>query len=59
MIDLKLTSVEVKAETRALRCEWNVETIKDIQYHPDIEKRLERMVRDSMRVENIKNIFGE
>jgi uncharacterized coiled-coil DUF342 family protein len=58
-INLNITSVEVKAETRALRATWSREKVQDLNsYHGvSLEKGIERIFRIEKRKNSIKNIF--
>ena len=58
-IGLNMTSVEVKAETRALRATWSREMVQDLNsYHGvSLEKEIERIFRIEKRKNSIKNIF--
>jgi uncharacterized coiled-coil DUF342 family protein len=60
-INLPMTSVEVKTETRALRANWTTEMVQDLSsYHGvSLEKELERILRIEKRKKSIKNIFPE
>ena len=53
-IDFKLTSVEVKAEVRELRCEYTREMAKDINMYSGMDPYLKR----TLRRESINNIFN-
>ena len=56
-INLNMTSIEVKAETRAIKATWTTEMIKDISsYHnTDIEKDLENLLRAELIKERASN----
>jgi uncharacterized coiled-coil DUF342 family protein len=58
-INLNITSVEVKAETRSLRATWSSEMVQDLNpYHGvSLEKEIERIFRIEKRKNSIKNIF--
>ena len=61
-INLNMTSVEVKAETRALKCEWTREMAKDIDsYHnfdmSSFESYIAKEMRKEMRKKSINKIF--
>ena len=58
-INLNMSSVEVKAETRALRATWSHEMVQDLNsYHGvSLEKEIERIFRIEKRKNSIKNIF--
>lgn len=58
-IGLNITSVEVKAETRALRATWSPEMVQDLNsYHGvSLEKEIEKIFRIENRKNSIKNIF--
>lgn len=59
-INLNITSVEVKSETRSLRATWSQEIVQDLNsYHGvSLEKEKERILRIEKRKESIKNIFS-
>jgi hypothetical protein len=54
-----MTSVEVKAETRALRVDWTRELASDLNIHYDsaLEKLLNREIRKEQRKSIIKKLF--
>lgn len=60
-ISINMTTVEVKAQTRALRASWTREVIHDINYMGGISVDLEReimiSIRREKRMNSIKNIF--
>ena len=58
-INLNMSSVEVKAETRSLRATWSREMVQDLNsYHGvSLEKEIERIFRIEKRKNSIKNIF--
>jgi hypothetical protein len=60
-ISVNMTTVEVKAQTRALRANWTREVIHDINSMGGISLALEReimiSIRKDKRMNSIKNIF--
>ena len=57
-----MTSLEVNAELRPLKCEWTHEMAKDLQVHRDVDmSSFEVFIVKQMRAHNrknsIKNIF--
>ena len=61
-ISLNMTSVEVKSETRALKCEWTHEMAKDLEVFTDIDMSsfeiyFAKELRRTNRKNSIKNIF--
>jgi hypothetical protein len=60
-IDIKLTSVEVKAEVRELRCEWSSELARDIGMFSSIDPYVgvDDFLRRTLRKESINNIFNK
>jgi hypothetical protein len=58
-LSLNMTSVEVKAETRALRVNWTRELDSDLNIHYDsaLEKLLNREIRKEQRKSIIKKLF--
>jgi hypothetical protein len=58
-LSLNMTSVEVKAETRALRVDWTRELASDLNIHYDsaLEKLLNREIRKEQRKSIIKKLF--
>ena len=61
-IDLSMTSVEVKAETRQLRATWSPEMAKDIDsYHnfdmSSFESYIAKEIRKESRKKSINKIF--
>ena len=61
-VNLNMTSVEVKSETRALKCEWTREMAKDLEVFTDIEMSsfeiyIAKELRRKNRKNSIKNIF--
>jgi hypothetical protein len=61
-VNLNMTSVEVKAETRALKCEWTSEMSKDLESFTDIDMSsfeiyITKELRRKNRKNSIKNIF--
>ncbi len=64
MNPINMTSIEVKAEVRALRCQWTAEMASDLNsFHgldPSIfEKVLVKEMRRDNRKKSIKNIFKD
>jgi|LakMenEpi03Aug12_release.lakeMendotaPanAssembly.Ray.scaffolds.fasta_scaffold6862212_1 hypothetical protein len=62
-ISLNMTSVEVKAETRALKCEWTREMAKDLEAFSNIdvssfERYYAKEMRREMRKNSINKIFS-
>lgn len=66
-VDLKMTSVEVKTETRALRSKWTREMAADLQsIHMDDASEIEmtlmkewrNMTRTSVRRLKVRKIYG-
>ena len=57
-IDIKLTSVEVKAEVRELRCVYTREMAKDINLHGGMMYN-DGFIRRTLRKESINNIFNK
>ena len=59
-INLNMTSVEVKAEVRALRCKWTAEMASDLNsFHGLDPSVFEKSLRREIRREKIKNIFNK
>jgi hypothetical protein len=59
-INLNMTSVEVKAEVRPLRCAWTAEMASDLNsFHGLDPSVFEKSVRREIRREKIKNIFNK
>ena len=60
-ISVNMTTVEVKAQTRALRVNWTREVIQDINSMGGISLALEReimiSIRKEKRMNSIKNIL--
>jgi hypothetical protein len=57
-ISLNMTSVEVKAETRALKCEWTRELSKDIDVcTSSFEIYIAKEIRRELRKKSINKIF--
>jgi hypothetical protein len=57
-----MTSLEVKAELRPLKCEWTREMAKDLQVHRDVDMSsfelfIVKQMRTNNRKNSIKNIF--
>ncbi len=64
MNPINMTSIEVKAEVRALRCQWTTEMASDLNsFHgldPSIfEKVYIKEMRRDNRKKSIKNIFKD
>jgi len=58
-VDINLTSIEVKAEVRPLRCSWTVEMATDLNsFHGLDPSVFEKSMRRETRREKIKNIFN-
>jgi len=62
-INLNITSIEVKAETRALKCKWTREMAKDLEVFTDIDMSsfeiyIAKELRRKNRKNSIKNIFS-
>jgi len=59
-INLNITSIEVKAEVRSLRCTWTAEMAKDLNSFHGLDPNLfEKSLRREIRREKIKNIFNK
>jgi hypothetical protein len=58
-IELNMTSVEVKSETKSIRANWTHEMVQDLNsYHGvSLEKEIEKIFRIENRKNSIKNIF--
>ena len=61
-VNLNMTSVEVKAETKALKCKWTREMSKDLESFTDIDMSsfeiyIAKELRRKNRKNSIKNIF--
>jgi hypothetical protein len=58
-IDLKMSSVDVKTETRQIRTTWTREIAQDLSsfYSIDIENRLRIEIRREIRRSKVYNIF--
>ena len=61
-IDTSMTSIEVKAETRAIKSTWTREMVKDLELHNDIdmssfEKYFAKELRRELRKNSINKIF--
>ena len=52
-----MKSVEVKAETRAIKCEWTREMATDISQFSNIYEDFAKEVRKEMRKISINKIF--
>lgn len=59
-INIKMTSVEVKAEVRELRCKYTREMARDINMYSGIDPSLgmDGFMRRTLRKESINNIFN-
>lgn len=62
-INLNVTSVEVKVETRALKCEWTREMVKDIESFKSFDMSsfeiyIAKELRREGRKKSINNIFN-
>lgn len=59
-INLNMTSVEVKAEVKPLRCAWTAEMASDLNsFHGLDPSILEKSLRSEIRKVKIKNIFPD
>ena len=59
-INLNMTSVEVKAQVRALRCEWTAEMASDLNSFHGLDPSIfEKSLRREIRREKIRNIFNK
>lgn len=63
-VNLNMTSVEVKAETRAIKCTWTREMAKDIESLRDFdmssfEKYIAKEMRREMRKKSINKILNK
>ena len=61
-VNLNMTSVEVKAETKALKCKWTREMSKDLESFTDIDMSsfeiyIAKELRRANRKNSIKYIF--
>ena len=61
-ISLNMTSVEIKAETRALRTTWSSELAKDLEIFTGIdnssfERYIAKEIRRELRKKSINKIF--
>lgn len=58
-LNLNMTSVEVKAETRTLRASWTNQMVQELNsYHGvSLEKEIGKIFRVENRKKSIKNIF--
>jgi hypothetical protein len=61
-IDIEMTSVEVKAKTRAIKATWNRELVKDLEVFTGIdsssfENYFVKEMRREMRKKSINKIF--
>ena len=56
-INLNMTSIEVKAEIRAIKSTWTPEIAADLEsYHNlDVEKELEYLLKDELRKQRVSN----
>lgn len=59
-IDINMTSIEVKAEVRTLRCKWTAEMASDLNSFHGLDPYIfEKSLRRELRREKIKNIFNK
>ena len=59
-ININMSSVEVKAEVRALRCEWTDEMASDLNSFHGLDPNIfEKVLRRELRLKRIKNIFPD
>ena len=59
-INLNMNSVEVKAETRALKASWTPELAKDIDTFHDLDmSSFERYIAKELRRKNRKNSINK
>jgi len=61
-VSLNMTTVEVKAEIRPLKCKWTPEMAKDLEVYQginidDFAKELARQMRVSERKRKVQNLF--
>jgi len=57
---INMTSVEVKSEVRALRCQWTTEMASDLNsFHGLDPSVFEKSLRREIRREKIRNIFNK
>jgi hypothetical protein len=61
-VDISMTSVEVKAQTRTLKASWTREMAKDLEVFTDIDMSsfeiyIAKELRRKNRKNSIKNIF--
>jgi hypothetical protein len=56
-INLNMTSIEVKAEIRAIKATWTPEMVADLEsYHNlDVEKELAYLLKDEIRKQRVSN----
>jgi len=62
-VDISMTSVEVKAQTRTLKASWTREVAKDLEVFTDIDMSsfeiyIAKELRRKNRKNSIKNIFS-
>jgi|LauGreDrversion4_2_1035121.scaffolds.fasta_scaffold268706_2 hypothetical protein len=62
-VDISMTSVEVKAQTRTLKASWTREMAKDLEVFTDIDMSsfeiyIAKELRRKNRKNSIKNIFS-
>ena len=62
-VDISMTSVEVKAQTRTLKASWTREMAKDLEVFTDIDMSsfeiyITKELRRKNRKNSIKNIFS-
>ena len=62
-VDISMTSVEVKAQTRTLKASWTREMDKDLEVFTDIDMSsfeiyIAKELRRKNRKNSIKNIFS-
>lgn len=59
-INLNMTTLEVKAEVRPLRCTWSVEMASDLNSFHGLDPNVfEKSIRREIRREKIRNIFNK
>lgn len=54
-INIEITSIEVKAETRKLRCEYTREMVSEIHAYSGLDINV---FRNKLRKKSINNIFN-
>jgi hypothetical protein len=57
-VDISMTSVEVKAQTRTLKASWTREMAKDLESFSDIEGYFAKELRRENRKNSINKIFN-